>query len=478
MNAGERLERDGRERTLGQFAAEVVPVAATSERRGPDRATEVEGEDLRLLIAAKLQGHQRQQHRLAGAGRTDDQRMADIADVEGEAERSRAFGSAEEQGRRRQMLVLVRSRPHRRQRDHVGEVQGRDRRLPDIGVDVTGQAAEPGIRCVDGLGHRGEVAALDHLLDESQLLVGEAWILVPDGDGGGDIGLADQVGAEFLQGQIGIGGLVGGVAVDERRRLVGHHLLQNGGDRLPLGEPLPPDLRQQPHGFGLVEQHRPRRPTISEGEPVQLVEYSGRGRRRESDDRQHAQVRVTQLWFEPAGQRLVGEQRVEIHRRLGDADAVPIGRNGRVEIGQRLGVIEPGAFGHEAGDELQDPVRPVDKAVQELARIHAALCLALIEPALRPRGVLGRRQVEKREEVTRLEVGAFLLEVGPALGVDQGRRRIGKGAGRIAAGRMALRFDEDRPTRAEAAEGVVQTPGDCDQLGRHGAVEVGTAEAS
>ena len=42
---------------------------------------------------------------------------------------------------------------------------------------------------------------------------------------------------------------------------------------------------------------------------------------------------------------------------------------------------------------------------------------------------------------------------------------------------MALRLDEDRPARAETAEGVVEPAGDGDQFGRHGAVEVGTAKA-
>ena len=87
-------------RVVGQGAAEIVPVAAHGERGGADRAAEIEGEDLSARIAAELQRHQRQQHRLAGAGRTDHQRMADIADMQREAERRRALGLAEEQRRR------------------------------------------------------------------------------------------------------------------------------------------------------------------------------------------------------------------------------------------------------------------------------------------------------------------------------------------------------------------------------------------
>ena len=92
-------------------AAEIVPVAAHGERRGADRAAEVEGEDLRAGIAAELQRHQRQQHALAGAGRADHQRMADIADMEREAERRRAFRPREEQRRRRRDARPVPARP-------------------------------------------------------------------------------------------------------------------------------------------------------------------------------------------------------------------------------------------------------------------------------------------------------------------------------------------------------------------------------
>ena len=70
------------------------------------------------------------------------------------------------------MLVPFRPRPHRRKRDHVGEIQSADGRLPDIRVGVSGQAAEPCVNRVDALGHGGEVAALNDLLDQAQLLVG------------------------------------------------------------------------------------------------------------------------------------------------------------------------------------------------------------------------------------------------------------------------------------------------------------------
>src|SRR3546814_10911465 len=69
----------------------------SSDLRHPDRAAEIEGEHLAGLIAAELHGDQREQHRFAGAGRSDDQGMADVADMQREAERRRSFGLRSEE---------------------------------------------------------------------------------------------------------------------------------------------------------------------------------------------------------------------------------------------------------------------------------------------------------------------------------------------------------------------------------------------
>ena len=147
-----------------------MPVAAHGNRGGADRAAEVEGEHLRARIAAELQRHQREQHRLARAGRADHQRMPDIADMQREAKRRRALRPRMEQRRSAEMLVPLRPGPDRRERDDVGEVERRDRRLSDIGVEVPGQAAEPGLDGVHPLADDGEVAGLDDLLDQAELL--------------------------------------------------------------------------------------------------------------------------------------------------------------------------------------------------------------------------------------------------------------------------------------------------------------------
>jgi hypothetical protein len=139
VDSRQRLQGDGRARVVGQRAAEIVPVPAHGDRRRADRAAEIEGEDLGARVAPELQRHQREKHALARAGGADDQGVADVADVKRKAEGRRSFSPREEERRRLKMLVPFRPGPDRRERHHVGEIEGRDRRLADIGVDVAGQ---------------------------------------------------------------------------------------------------------------------------------------------------------------------------------------------------------------------------------------------------------------------------------------------------------------------------------------------------
>ena len=136
MDAGKRLERHGSVGAFGQSAAEIVPVAAHGEGSRADRTAEVEGEHLRSVVASELQSHQREQDGLARAGRSDDERVTDIADMEGKPERSASLGPAVKQRGCAEVLVAFRPRPHCGERDHMGEIERRDRRLADVGVSV------------------------------------------------------------------------------------------------------------------------------------------------------------------------------------------------------------------------------------------------------------------------------------------------------------------------------------------------------
>ena len=177
--------------------------------------------------------------------------------------------------------------------------------------------------------------------------------------------------AEFLQGHIGVSRLVRRIGIDQHGLLVGHHLLQDRGDGLALGEPLPSDLRQQLRRVGLVDQDRPRGPAIRERQSVQIIEQAGRGRGRKAGDGEDAEVLIAKAWLQPAGQRLISQQRVEIDRRLGNTDAMTFRRNAGMEVSQRLAIIEPRAFRHEAVEQRDNAIGAIGEAAQNLMRIDA-----------------------------------------------------------------------------------------------------------
>src|SRR5579883_3576968 len=100
--------------------------------------------------------------------------------MEREAERRGPFGPREEERRRLEMLIPFRPGPDRRERHHVREIESRDGRLTNIGIDVTRHRTQPRLDGVDALAHAGEIAALNGLLDEAQALVGDTRVLAPD----------------------------------------------------------------------------------------------------------------------------------------------------------------------------------------------------------------------------------------------------------------------------------------------------------
>ena len=177
---------------------------------------------------------------------------------------------------------------------------------------------------------------------------------------------------------------------------------------------------------GLVEADGARRPAIGEGEPVEIVEQAGPGLRRKAHDGERAQMRAAKPRLEAAGQVLVDQDGVEMHRRLGHAHALAAGRDAGMQVGQRLGVIEPFGLGHEAFDQREHAVGAVDEAGEGRAPVGAVASPVLVEPGFGARGILGRRQPEQRQEIPALEMRAFLLELRAALGVDQPRGGVGE----------------------------------------------------
>ena len=121
---GERLERDGGRRAVGQVAAEIVPVAAHGERGGADRAAEVEGKDLIVRDSGGTAAPS------APAAPTCRRRSGRPPAYGRHRRHGGKTGTGSQpsvlpknSGGAPEMLVPFRARPDRRQRDHVGEIE-------------------------------------------------------------------------------------------------------------------------------------------------------------------------------------------------------------------------------------------------------------------------------------------------------------------------------------------------------------------
>src|SRR6516162_3115608 len=189
-------------------------------------------------------------------------------------------------------------------------------------------------------------------------------------------------------------------------------------------------------------------------------------------------MRVAKPRLKPTRERLVSQERVEMHGNLGHAHAMTPGRDRRVKIGQRLGIGEPRRLRNESLDKLKHAVGPIDEAIEELMGVDAAFAGSpLIEPAFGTRGLFARRQPDEAQVIRALEMGSRFLELCPALSVDEGGDGIWKPALRITLCRKAACLDEDRPAGPEPAQGVVEPRGGANELGRGCRIEIGSAEA-
>ena len=109
-------------------------------------------------------------------------------------------------------------------------------------------------------------------------------------------------------------------------------------------------------------------------------------------------MRVAKPRLEAAGQLLIDQNGVEIHPHLGHAHALAPGRDAGMQVGQRLAIVEPGGFGHEAFDQGEHAIGPIDEAVEGDPPVGGASGAVLVERGLGARGVVGWRQPQERQE--------------------------------------------------------------------------------
>ncbi len=286
-----------------------------------------------------------------------------------------------------------------------------------------------------------------------------------------------MVATQHLQCHVRIDHLVVGVAVQQLRGAIVHHLAQQRGDRLALVEPLSSQPSQRLGRIALVERDEPRDPAIGEILVVEPVEDTRTAQTRETEHGQRPDMAVAETRFQPTGQRRVGEQGVEIDRRVRNRHNVRACRDRAVQEGQCLGVVERAHLGHEACEQIQRAVAFGDEACQRAAPIAALLGIGPLDqrPA-RGLGAVRGRQPGQREMVATLVMLAFIEKRGATFLIDQPRGGIGKNAVRIGRRLAPLGIEEQRPAGPEALEDIVRSRTCRNQLGFGGGFEIGATK--
>src|SRR5882762_7274254 len=132
-------------------------------------------------------------------------------------------------------------------------------------------------------------------------------------------------------------------------------------------------------------------------------------------------MRIAEHRLKTTSERLVSQNRIEIDRYFRHTNALALGRDGRMQIGQRFLIIDPCEFGHKAFDKPKHAVGTVDESVLHLPSIRVLPAIpSLVEKPFRARGVFWRRQIEEGEEIVGFVMRALLLKFCATLNVDQG----------------------------------------------------------
>ena len=116
-------------------------------------------------------------------------------------------------------------------------------------------------------------------------------------------------------------------------------------------------------------------------------------------------MRLSEHRLDPAAQGGVDKQSVQIDRRLGNSDCVPLGRDRAVEVGQGLAVIERTDLRHEAGHQIEGAVGFGGEPGEVLPPVPALLFPAGLQE--RPLGLglrVGVRHIKKCQMIDALEV--------------------------------------------------------------------------
>ncbi len=186
---------------------------------------------------------------------------------------------------------------------------------------------------------------------------------------------------------------------------------------------------------------------------------------------------IAQHWRDACHERSIGEEGVQIERNGRDRYLLPLRRYGLMQIGQRLRVIQPGGLGHRALNQIVEAIAVADEVAKLALPVRAGSGSAGVEQARCPRPDLLAWQVGKGQVVPALEMAASRFERCPAFLVDEPGQCIGKLAGGVCLGSVAVSFDMEHPARSEATQRIVQPSRYGEQLRFGRAVQIRAAVA-
>jgi hypothetical protein len=253
-------------------------------------------------------------------------------------------------------------------------------------------------------------------------------IAVPDGDRRGQVPKRDEIVAQLLEGGIRVGGLVRRGVVDQRRLLLAGLLLDHRPEALALGPPLSPVFLEERLGFDLVEAQVPRHPAVFGLQVIERVQHSGEGRSRKSRDRQGAEEMVPEHGHIAGRKRHVRQERIQVHRRLGRAHGMAMGRNRAVQVCERLVVIERAHVGEHPRqdvDDLGDRLLKVPEFSEQRRALVGRAAAGLVEEEGRgARAPFGRQPPRERQVVARFVMSPRVLERSLSFPIDHRGRRV------------------------------------------------------
>jgi hypothetical protein len=119
--------------------------------------------------------------------------------------------------------------------------------------------------------------------------------------------------------------------------------------------------------LGPVERQESRDPAIRNAEPVEVVENAGGSDGRKSEHRDGAKPAAADCGRQTADEGLIAQDRIEIGRNIRHANAMALGRDASVEIGQGFFVVERTNLGQNRSEEVDRPIGLLDKPVAMVA---------------------------------------------------------------------------------------------------------------